>query len=125
LYGDGGIYSTARDLFRYDQALYEGTLVDPDLLLEAVSPARLSDGTASEYGFGWSIITDERGDFVAHGGGWAGFSPFFIRDYQNGNTVIQLTNRPGIRRGELAFAIYEILHGGQPELPTPPRERRP
>jgi hypothetical protein len=29
----------------------------------------------------------------------------------------QLTNRPGIRRGELAFAIYEILHGGDVELP--------
>lgn len=117
LYGDGGVYSTVRDLFRYDQALYDGALVGPDLLAEAVSPARLNDGTASEYGFGWSVITDERGDFVAHGGGWAGFSPFFVRDYHNGNAVIQLTNRPGIRRGELAFAIYELLHGGRLELP--------
>jgi len=131
LYGDGGVYSTVRDLFRYDQALYDGSLVRPDLLEEAVSQARLNDGTMSDYGFGWSVITDERGDFVAHGGGWAGFSPFFVRDYHNGNTVIQLTNRPGIRRGELAFAIYEIMHGGEVELPETamaealPRESEP
>jgi hypothetical protein len=65
------------------------------------------------YGFGWSLIENERGNFIARGGGWAGFKTFFLRDYHNRNTVIQLTNRLGIRRGELAFSIYEILHGGE------------
>jgi hypothetical protein len=59
----------------------------------------------------------DRGNFVAHGGGWVGFYTFFLRDYLHGNTIIQLTNRPGIRRGQLAFAIYEILHGGEYEMP--------
>jgi len=117
MFGDGGIYSTVGDLFRYDQALYGDKLVSPGILKEGLSPSRLNDGSEEDYGFGWSILSDEGGDFVAHGGGWAGFSPFFIRDYNNGNTIIQLTNRPGITRGELAFAVHSILRGGKVAMP--------
>ena len=117
MFGDGGIYSTIEDMYKFDQALYGSTLVSQRTLNEAYSCSILNDGKKVDYGFGWSIIHDNRGDFVAHGGGWAGFSPFFIRDYRNGNMIIQLTNRPGIRRGQLAFSIYEILHGGKYEMP--------
>ncbi len=115
--GDGGVYSTITDMFRYDQALYGNDLVKQETLQEAFSGAKLNNGEKTDYGFGWSIFSDSRGNILAHGGAWAGFSAFFIRDYENGNTIIQLTNRPGIRRGELAFAIYEILHGGEYRMP--------
>jgi CubicO group peptidase (beta-lactamase class C family) len=117
MFGEGGIYTTAKDMYKYDQALYTNALVSQETLKEAYSPWKLNDGKDVNYGFGWSLIDNERGNFVAHGGGWVGFSTFFLRDYHHGNTIIQLTNRPGVRRGELAFAIYEILHGGDYVMP--------
>lgn len=117
MFGDGGAFSTITDMFKYDQALYGSKLVSQQTLKEAFSCSKLNDGNEVDYGFGWSIVHNGRGDFVAHGGGWAGFSSFFLRDYHNGNTVIQLTNMPGVRKEQLAFAIYEILHGGKYEMP--------
>lgn len=117
MYGDGGVYTTIGDMFRYERGLATGQLLGPAAMLEICSPSRLNDGTPVDYGFGWSIIDDQRGTFLAHGGGWAGFGAFYLRDYRNGNAIIQLTNRPGIRRGELVFAIYEVLHGGHYDAP--------
>lgn len=109
LYGDGGIYTTIDDMYAYDQALHSGKLVNKKTLLEAYAPAKLNNGTTHDYGFGWSIISFPHGDVLAHGGGWAGFSAFMLRDRHSGDMIIQLTNRPGIRRGELVFAVYDIL----------------
>jgi len=117
MFGDGGIYSTIGDMARWDVALYTDNVVNQEILKEAFAKSFLNNGEAQNYGFGWSILESPNGDFVAHGGGWAGFSTFFLRDYQNGNMVIQLTNRPGIRRGALVFAIYDILRGKAVELP--------
>ncbi len=117
MYGDGGIYSTVDDMFKYDQILYGEKLVKQQLLSEAFSCPTLKNGEKVDYGFGWSVIQDSRGDFVAHGGGWLGFNSFFLRDYQHGNTVIILTNKAGFRPGKLAFTVYDILHGDECKMP--------
>ncbi len=117
MFGDGGIYSTARDMLLWDQVLCSAELVSQETLQEAFSKSKLNNEEEVEYGFGWSVFEDERGDFFAHGCGRAGFSTFMLRDYQNGNAIVQLCNGPGIRRGELAFAIYELLHNGEYTLP--------
>ncbi len=110
LFGDGGILASVNDLYKYDQALYTEKLVSNETLMEAFSVSGLNNGDEVEYGFGWSVIPDERGTFIAHSGAWLGYRSFFLRDYKNGNTVIQLCNTVGIRRGQLGFPIYEILH---------------
>jgi tetratricopeptide (TPR) repeat protein len=62
----------------------------------------------------------DEGLLIAHGGGWAGFNTFNIVDLENNNAVVQLCNRSGIRRGELVFRIYDILHGKKVEIPKMP-----
>ena len=117
VYGDGGIISTVRDMFKWDQALYTEKLVSKATLDEAFSHGKLNDGKRIDYGFGWSIIPTDGGVMVAHGGGWLGYRVFIVRDIPARNTVIQLCNMPGISRGELVFAINRILHGEEYELP--------
>ncbi len=54
--GDGGIYSSVRDLYRWDQALYTDKLISKTLLrrsFSAISP--VSDMEGSGYGFGWYV----------------------------------------------------------------------
>ena len=73
--GDGGIYSTVDDLFKWDQALYTDKLVRQSTLTETFTPATVEEGT-SKYGFGWNVGQDGNHKYVWHTGNNAGFRAF-------------------------------------------------
>ncbi len=118
MYGDGGIISTVRDMFKWDQALYTEKLVRKSSLKEAFSPAIPNDSSQTSYGFGWSIIPTEEGKIVAHGGGWLGFNSFILRDISKKLTIIQLCNMPGVSKDDLAFTIWDILQDREYSMPV-------
>jgi len=117
VFGDGGIYTTTGDMFKWDQAIYNGTLVSKETWDQATSPTILNDNSPENYGFGWSLIPMENGLVVAHGGGWVGFRTFNLVDLENKNAVVQLCNTPGVGQGNIVFSIYDILHGKEVEMP--------
>lgn len=63
------INSTARDLFRFSQALTNDILVSQESVEEAFSQTRLNDGTVSNYGLGWYIRETADSKSVGHWGG--------------------------------------------------------
>ncbi|MFQ5583658.1 MAG: serine hydrolase domain-containing protein [Calditrichia bacterium] len=90
--GDGGIYSSINDLYKWDQALYSEKLISRESLKLAFTPA------LETYGFGWRI-DEYRGHFrVHHTGGTRGFRTVIQRYPRDKFTVIILTNRndPGV-----------------------------
>jgi tetratricopeptide (TPR) repeat protein len=109
--GDGGIYSSADDMFKWDQALYSDKLVNKSNLDEAFKPAKLNDGTESNYGFGWGIIKQSGKNFVLHAGELNGFNTFILRQLTDEYTVIFLTNIAGTQRKPIYDGIYNILTG--------------
>ena len=63
-----GIYSTVRDLAKWDQALAAGKVVKKSTLNEMWTPVSLNKGQSYPYGYGWEV---ERLDFrriIAHPG---------------------------------------------------------
>jgi len=91
--GDGGLYSTAEDLFKWDQALYTEKLVFKETLHQAFSGYSLNHtDTLGDYGFGWGIHKNDSTDIVSHSGGWVGFSTHIQRDLKNRTTIIVLNN---------------------------------
>jgi len=118
LCGDGGIISTVHDLYKWSQALDSDKLVSQETLERAFSAFMLNDSSFSNYGFGWSIIPDDSGKIVAHGGSWLGYHSFILKNFRQNATIIQLTNKPGINRGELVFRISGILNGEAIDMPT-------
>jgi hypothetical protein len=44
----GGVYSTVKDLLRFDQALYTGALVKQQTLAEAFTPFPLREGRTTQ-----------------------------------------------------------------------------
>jgi CubicO group peptidase (beta-lactamase class C family) len=106
--GDGGIYSTVDDLFKWDQALYGRKLVGESTLAEAFTPANVEAGH-STYGFGWNVVEDGIGKYVWHTGSVAGFRAFIGRRLGPRITVILLTNRGNSKRMEINAAIQNIL----------------
>jgi CubicO group peptidase (beta-lactamase class C family) len=106
--GDGGIYSTVDDLFKWDQALYTDKLVDQSTLAEAFVPGKVRQGT-STYGFGWNIEEDGGGKYLWHQGNHAGFRAFIGRRLADRVTVIMLTNKGNSKRQDINTAIQNIL----------------
>ncbi len=89
--GAGGVYSQIDDLFIWDQALYDNNLIKDENLEQAFTPARLTSGELSYYGFGW-VLEAKNPKVVQHSGSLAGFRSFFYRDTENKNTIILLSN---------------------------------
>jgi CubicO group peptidase (beta-lactamase class C family) len=44
MFGEGGIFITTADMYKYDQALYTNQLVSQETLKEAFSPWKLNNG---------------------------------------------------------------------------------
>lgn len=114
--GDGGIYSTVDDLFRWDQALYTDKLVRQSTLSVAFTPGRVEEGN-SIYGFGWNIGQDGSDKYVWHTGSHAGFRAFIERRFAARTTVIMLTNRGNSKRTDINNAVLNILAGKPYALP--------
>jgi len=108
--GDGGIYSTVDDLFKWDQGLYAQKLVRQSTLDEAFTAGRVEEGH-SPYGFGWNVAEDASGKYVWHTGSQAGFRAFIERRLGPRITVIMLTNRGNSKRLEINAAIQNIFAG--------------
>ena len=115
--GDGGIFSTIEDLFKWDKALYTNKLTSPSLLMHAFDPAILNDGTKSFYGLGWMIKNDTREKIVYHSGGSGGYRTYIERNLDHHNAIIILTNIENSPRRETAQAIENILKNEPYELP--------
>ncbi|HTS27045.1 MAG TPA: serine hydrolase domain-containing protein [Bryobacteraceae bacterium] len=106
--GDGGIYSSVEDLFRWDQALYTTRLVRAETLQAAFTPALLTNGTKTAYGFGWEIGEYKGLKTVRHGGSTVGFRTHICRIPEKRFTVIVLVNRANARPEELADRIADL-----------------
>jgi CubicO group peptidase (beta-lactamase class C family) len=107
VYGDGGIYASARDLFRWDAGLREGKLVPCDFYEQAYAPGRLNDGEATSYGFGWEIRPPGT---VEHMGEWEGFTTCLSRDLEKQTLLVVLSNQaPSACVDEICLALGGVL----------------
>lgn len=102
--GDGGIYSTALDLYQLDKALSGNQLLSKKSTELIYQTPILKDGSASKYGLGWFVDKSDSGMIAQHTGGLAGFRSLFWRDLKNGSTIIALTNQ-----GD-AFPVFDFLN---------------
>jgi len=116
-YGDKNIYSTPRDLLKWDQALYTGNIIDQKLLDSAFTPYSHERKTQHNYGLGWRLLLFENGKKVPyHNGRWHGFNSAFSRLTDEKVTIIMLTNKfnRGVyvtaRKMYNLFGDYDVHH---------------
>ncbi len=88
----GGLVSSIDDLALWDSAIANGKLLKKVSWERVFTPARLRDGTATHYGFGWSIGAWEGHRVVSHGGGIPGFSTAIMRFPEDEILVVVLCN---------------------------------
>ena len=107
VFGDGNMYSSATDLQKWSQALYNNVLVSDATLQEAFTPFTLNNGEKSNYGFGWRI--DESKSRVFHSGGWVGFSTYIQRDLKEHLELVILINSSFSKGKEFRDKVNAIL----------------
>ena len=90
--GDGGIYSTINDLFKWNMALLDYKLVPKKLLDEAWRVGKLNNGEDSGYGYGWVIGDSSKPKSVFHSGGWVGFVTYLYNEIDTKSGYVILTN---------------------------------
>lgn len=106
--GDGGIYTSANDLVKWDRALESFALVSPEAQQQAWTPPTLAAGVKSEYGFGWFVDSDHGTMRLRHHGESRGFTNSILRYPQRRLTVVILTNRTGGSPWDIAQRIAEL-----------------
>ncbi|HEV7782743.1 MAG TPA: serine hydrolase [Chitinophagaceae bacterium] len=117
--GDGGIFSTASDMMKWEQALKTEQLVKQSVLQEAYQSAKTNDGKEAGYGFGWFVVKDPaNGKIVQHTGGWPGFRNAFVRYLDKDRVLLVLRNYEMEFRG-IQPAVNNILEGKPYTMPQP------
>jgi len=122
--GDGGIHSTAEDLYLLDRVLRNGILIDETLLKEAYSPSSPRTESHFKYGFGWILENEnKKGRVVWHSGGWPGYATYFKRYLDNDIVIIFLRNKEQDFDFEQSIlqSIENILFDEPYEIPKPPK----
>jgi CubicO group peptidase (beta-lactamase class C family) len=127
--GDGGVYSTLRDLAKWDEALQAGTLLSPAAMKPALTPATLADGSAPRwpngppsgdnlspgeavaYGFGWFLDPWRGRPRMWHYGETLGFRTVIERFPDDRLTVVILANRSDLDPQALALQVAESYLG--------------
>jgi len=89
LHSAGGVWSTVRDLAKWDNALATGRIVKPSSLEQMWRPVKLNSGGSYPYGFGW-VIDEKRGHQMITHVGLTGTE--YTRFPDDKLTVIVLTN---------------------------------
>jgi CubicO group peptidase (beta-lactamase class C family) len=98
-----GAHSTARDLFRFAEALRSGRILRPETVRVLFSPKP----EAGDWSYGFDVLDEERG-LVGHGGSWIGMSNSLDMLPESGYTSVILSNYTNAR-SPLREAIWAIL----------------
>lgn len=124
--GDGGIYASAMDMFHWSEALATEKLVKKSTLQAAFKPAKLNDGTQSDYGFGWGLRFADDGHLksIQHTGSWVGFRTLIDKNLDEERTIILLSSNSTQVFNDLVRGVATIWKGGEATAPKPSITRK-
>ena len=89
--GDKIMFSSVRDLYRFNMALDCHVLLPDSLQSEMFKPGSVAWKKDENYGFGWRMSREHPGAFY-HYGWWKGYRSLIIRDVDHNRYIAILTN---------------------------------
>ena len=94
IYGDKNIYSTPRDLLKFDRARSSSNFLNPKLLKQIYLGYSKENKGIKNYGLGIRMINWENGkNFFFHNGWWHGSTSSYIPMIKENVTIIALSNK--------------------------------
>ena len=118
-YGDKNIYSTPRDLLKWDQALYSEQLFSKQTLDSAFSPLSNERPSIHNYGLGWRMLNLKNGKKVIyHNGRWHGSNAVFVRLPEERATIIIIGNKYNSNIYTSARKAYDLFGDYMQQKPS-------
>jgi len=112
--GDGGIYTSINDYFKWDQALENDILISSKLKNKAYSMQSKIPVSEWDYGYGWRIKYDEKIKIVSHSGHTSGFTNYVVKIPAQRLTIVLFSNRKNddtvIEIGNLLLKKYKSVN---------------
>ncbi|MEY3059566.1 MAG: hypothetical protein RL000_918 [Bacteroidota bacterium] len=94
VYGDKNIYSTPRDMMKWDMSLYDTSFFSQKIIEEAFKGYSYERKGVKNYGLGWRLYEMPSGKkIVYHNGWWHGNNTVFSRLPQDTTVIIVLGNK--------------------------------
>ncbi|OOV29827.1 penicillin-binding protein [Flavobacterium sp. LM5] len=113
VYGDKNIYSTPRDLLKFDLARNTGSFISPDLWKQVFTPYSNERKGTKNYGLGIRMINWETGqNFYFHNGWWHGNTSSYITLPKEKVVIIALSNK--MTRSTYSVRKLATLFGDYP-----------
>jgi CubicO group peptidase (beta-lactamase class C family) len=110
VYGDKGIYSTVRDMYKWDQSFYQNKLLNNETIELAYGPCSFEKAGVKNYGLGWRMLCFTNGNkIIYHNGWWHGNNTCFYRFIKENFTIIVLGNRFNKNIYKQPKVIYSII----------------
>lgn len=94
VYGDKNIFTTPRDLLKWDRLLSTNLIFKPEIFQQAYAPYSNEKPGIRNYGLGWRMnIFPDGKKIIYHNGWWHGNNASFIRLIDEDVTIIAMGNR--------------------------------
>jgi CubicO group peptidase (beta-lactamase class C family) len=110
--GAGGLYSTVDDLYRWERALHDGTLVRDETVKQMSTPV------FKGYGYGWELYSLHNRRVVAHSGGLPGYVSNFVRFVDDDAAIIILSNLGSAAFPQMTEVLAAIAFGEPYQMPS-------
>ena len=104
--GAGALYSTTRDLLKWEQGLFGGRLLRPASLTALTTPYR------NEYALGLRVARSDGHTLISHNGAIEGFNTWLGYDADAHMTVVVLGNLNGPAPDRLGASLMTLAAGG-------------
>ena len=114
--GDGGIFTTVEDMYKWDQNFYDSKIGSNKFIEKMLKQGKFNSGKEQDYASG--LIHGKYGGLktVRHGGSFVGFRADMLRFPEEKLTVICLANLSNINPSELCNMVAEIFLGDKMTL---------
>lgn len=123
--GDGNLYSTAEDLYRFEQSFYNDKIISEKNIKNTFSKTLLADGSLSTYGLAWWVIDDApQKEFYILGDG-PNKRASIQRYPERNSTLIYIHNFSGRYWKDVYWTVRNIWMGNEfimPEAQYEPTE---
>ena len=112
--GDGGIYTSVKEMAKWDKGLRTHKLITEAEMREALTPVQVEggvkfpDGKELAYGFGWFLDPYKGRERQWHNGGTMGFLTSIQRFPSDKLTIVVLSNRTDLDPSELALKVADL-----------------
>ena len=119
VYGDKNIYSTPRDLLKFDRARNNPNFLTPELNAMVYKPYSNERKGTKNYGLGIRMVNWDTGqNFYFHNGWWHGNTSSYITLQKEGVTIIALSNKftrktYDVRKLSVLFGDYPFKLGDE------------